>query len=282
MTAIETSALDDLFSRDVDGARADFVRPLDTPGPVWVVYDGGRPLGTLNAEADGGGPLWRLQSTHERHRELDDAVRALRRPASWPRERAEVTQWAKEILADESLLVIDLESTGLEKSWAVQIAAVERDGTVVLDQLVNPCAEIEPAATAVHGITAETVRDAPTFSQLLPTLTRTFQGRRCLAFNVGFDSDIVERELTRHHVVHGLAAPDGPDAPLPPVKAWMESCRWEDAMVPHAVWRGLWSAKRGAYRNQRLGGPHHASGDCLTLLRVIQQIAEDRSGRGHG
>lgn len=43
-------------------------------------------------------------------------------------------------------------------------------------------------------------------------------------------------------------------------------------MVPYAVWRGLWSAKRGAYRNQPLGGPHDAVADCKLLLAKLEQM----------
>lgn len=48
----------------------------------------------------------------------------------------------------------------------------------------------------------------------------------------------------------------------------------EDAMVPYAVWRGLWSVKRGAYRNQPLGGPQEAAADCKLLLAKLEQMAQ--------
>ncbi|MEU0738627.1 hypothetical protein [Streptomyces sp. NPDC006134] len=70
----------DLFVRDVDARPVQFVRPADTDLPVWVAYEGGRYLGTVQAEHDGGEPLWRVQSTREAHRDLDGAVRALRLP----------------------------------------------------------------------------------------------------------------------------------------------------------------------------------------------------------
>lgn len=70
----------DLFVRDVDARPVQFVRPADTDRPVWVAYEGGRYLGTVQAESVGEERLWRVQSTREAHRDLDDAVRALRRP----------------------------------------------------------------------------------------------------------------------------------------------------------------------------------------------------------
>ncbi|MGW3692046.1 hypothetical protein [Streptomyces sp. NPDC005125] len=46
----------------------------------------------------------------------------------------------------------------------------------------------------------------------------------------------------------------GDDVSPAPAEQWLNGCRWEDAMVPYAVWKGLWSVKRGTYRNQPLGG----------------------------
>jgi hypothetical protein len=92
---------EDLFTRDVDERPVQFVRPADTDRPTWAAYEGGTYLGTVSAEPDGGRPLWRVQTTHEAHRNLDDAVRALRRPSSWPREREQAARWARRLLADD-------------------------------------------------------------------------------------------------------------------------------------------------------------------------------------
>ncbi|KAF5990247.1 hypothetical protein [Streptomyces sp. WAC00263] len=75
------------------------------------------------------------------------------------------------------------------------------------------------------------------------------------AYKMDFDRGVFECELVRHHG-DTLAAGQ-----------WLDHCRWEDAMVPYAVWRGPWSVKRGAYRNQPLGGPHDA--DARLLLERL-------------
>lgn len=90
--------------------------------------------------------------------EWDDAVRALRRSATWPREREQTARWAAALLADPSLLAIDVESTGLGGSYAVQIAAVDRTGTVVFNEYLQPNAAIEPAAAAVHDLLTQSAR----------------------------------------------------------------------------------------------------------------------------
>ncbi|WP_167518943.1 3'-5' exonuclease [Streptomyces chryseus] len=261
MTITDPAQWEDLFTREVDEHPVQFVRPADTDRPFWAVYEGSRYLGTLGAEPGGDAPVWRVQATHERHGDVSDAVRALRRPVSWARERAQVCDWAGQLLADPSLVVLDVESTGLVEPWAVQIAVTDRGGNVVFDEYVNPLADIEPGAIAVHGITPERVQDAPTFGALLPALTDALHGRTVVAYQVEFDRGCFERELTRHH-----------GSPVP-AEQWLAGCRWRDAMVPYAVFKGLWSAKRGAYRNQRLGGPHDAVGDCRMLLKRLEQMA---------
>lgn len=48
------------------------------------------------------------------------------------------------------------------------------------NEYVNPLADIEPAATAVHGITPERVASVATFGRLLPALSDILDGRTVL------------------------------------------------------------------------------------------------------
>ncbi|MGA5578383.1 hypothetical protein ACPCK9_26610 [Streptomyces koyangensis] len=98
---------DDLFVRDVDEQPVQFVRPADTDRPTWSLYEAAVYRGTVTAESDGGRPLWRVQGSREAHRDLDDAIRSLRRPSSWTREREQVAAWARRLLADENNDLLD-------------------------------------------------------------------------------------------------------------------------------------------------------------------------------
>ncbi|OKI50332.1 3'-5' exonuclease [Streptomyces sp. MJM1172] len=261
MTVIDPTKLDDLFTREIDEQEVRFVRPGDTDRPDWCAYEGDRFLGMLYAESATGETLWRLGSTTEKHQHLDDAVRALRRPSSWPSERAQVSNWARRLLGDRSLVAVDIETTGLGEAWAVQIAATDRSGRVIFNELVNPLAAIDPEAVAIHKITPDQAATAATFGTLLPALTEALQGRTCVAYKVDFDRGCLERELRRHY---------GSQAPA---EQWLQGCRWVDALEPYAVWRGLWSVKHGRYRAQKLGGPHEAVEDCRFLMARIEQMA---------
>ncbi|MFE6022891.1 3'-5' exonuclease [Streptomyces sp. NPDC056441] len=237
-----------------------FVRPEDTERPTWAAYEHGRYLGTFHARTDSDG-LCHVQTVAERHTTLDDAVRALRRPPSWRQDRARVAHWARGALNDPALLLIDVQTTGLGRAWAVQIAAMDRTGRTLLNELLNPSHPITHTASRLHGITTSRVTHAPTFAELLPALTGILLGRRCLAYNIRFDHGVLTRELLRHHRDPSV------------VRAWLEACRWEDAMRPAAVSKGLWSANRKTYRNQRLGGSYDAEAKCHALLRSLQHLA---------
>lgn len=90
-------------------------------------------------------------------------------------------------------LVLDVETTGTDpgRDRIVQIAAVARESgnemVRVVSSLVNPGIPIPPEATAVHGITDDTVRDAPTLAELLPAILQIGRGRTVLGYNVAFD-----------------------------------------------------------------------------------------------
>ncbi|MEV7004571.1 3'-5' exonuclease [Streptomyces sp. NPDC093982] len=262
MNLAEPASLEDLFTRRVDEHEVQLVRPAGTDRPIWAAYEGGQYQGTVTSERlDGQTPLWRVLATQEEHACFDDAIRSMRRPSSWARERNQATHWARHLLADGSLLVVDVKTTGLENGYAVQIAAVDRRGNLVFNEYVQPNAVIDPAALVMHGIPPEPIAQSAAFGELLPTLTEVLHGRTLVSYNAGFDHGVLERELVRHH--GDLAA----------AKKWIEQLDWQDAMMPYAVWRGLWSAKRGMYHLVPLGGLHDAAADCRLLLAKLEQMA---------
>ncbi|MFD9047216.1 3'-5' exonuclease [Streptomyces zaomyceticus] len=251
----------DFLSRRVDGRRVRLVRPGDTERPTWAVYERGGHLGTVHARPDGDG-VWHVQEVGEQCDNLDDAIRMLRRPPVWLRQRQQVGRWAHALLADPSMLILDVQIAGLgTEAWAVQIAALNSQGRALVNELLNPCRPIAAEASRLHGITDAHVARAPCFGDLLPELRSVVTGRRCVAYNARFDKGVLDRELERFQ---GSALPG---------RASLRPRCWEDALGPASVARGMWLADRALYRRHRPGGGYDATEKCRGLLRRLHELA---------
>ncbi|MER5890007.1 3'-5' exonuclease [Streptomyces sp. NPDC001941] len=255
----------DVITLTVDDQPVDCIRPADTTAPTWALYRTAPQaapayLGTVHAHP-GTPAAWRVQATGERHPTFADAVRTLRRPGSWPRDRAHAISWARKALADPATLIVDVQTTGLHEPYAVQIAAIDTSGTLRLDHTLDPQAAIDPAASALHGLTASSTAQAATFSDIVAELTHLTHNRRLVAYNSTFDRHVIQRDLQRHYQQHHK------------VNAWLQQRSWHNALPPIAAASGLWSERRQAYRYPRLGGNYDAAAHCTLLLERLRHLA---------
>ena len=191
------------------------------------------------------------------------------------RRREPTTQHARELLADPLACVLDLETTGLgiySPAYAVEAAVLAMDGTVLLHTLINPRHLIEDGARAVHGITEEEVRDAPTWDQVLPELVTVLSGRRICIYNEEFDTRIMRYEMHRYHKAQDPEpTPTGQWHRL--AREWVDALDTECAMELYAEWYGELHHS-GDYRFQPLRGGHRAVADCQALLKRLWRMAE--------
>jgi DNA polymerase-3 subunit epsilon len=101
------------------------------------------------------------------------------------------------------LVFFDLETTGTEKTLdrIVEIAAIAilPDGAPrVFDRRVNPGVRIPSEAAAVHGISDEDVKDAPTFRQIAPELLAFLGDADLAGYNIrAFDIPLLQKEFER-------------------------------------------------------------------------------------
>ena len=99
------------------------------------------------------------------------------------------------------LVFFDLESTGtdpaVDRIVEISVLRVDVDGSRdSRTRRLNPERPIPAAASAVHGIHDEDVRDAPTFRQISRSLLAFLEGADLAGFNVKrFDVPLLEREL---------------------------------------------------------------------------------------
>lgn len=104
------------------------------------------------------------------------------------------------------LAFIDLETTGvnlgIDRIVEIAIVKVLPDGTRnVKRKLVNPEMPIPKAASDVHGITDEMVKDAPTFKQIAQELKQMLDGCDLGGFNSNrFDIPLLMEEFLRVEV----------------------------------------------------------------------------------
>lgn len=96
------------------------------------------------------------------------------------------------------MIYLDLETTGLSitQDRIVQIGCI-RDG-VEYKKSVNPGRPIPAEATAVHGITDEMVKDAPTFKQIAKKFLGYLSGHDLCGYNSNaYDLPLLMEEFAR-------------------------------------------------------------------------------------
>lgn len=104
---------------------------------------------------------------------------------------------------DKPIVFFDLEATGVDtmRDRVVQVACVRLspDGSrESYETLVNPEGPIPPEAAAVHHITDDMVKDAPTFRDLAPKLLEYFGDSDLGGFGiVRYDVPLVTNEFKR-------------------------------------------------------------------------------------
>ena len=179
--------------------------------------------------------------------------------------RTDAVAWAQQLL-DQNIVILDFETTGFKNSEIVQIGAINRDGDVLLETLVKPTKRIPSAATNVHGITNDAVKDAPGFREVYVQLSSLLAGSPVVAYNVSFEKMIIGGECDRYK--------------LPQIRP----SQWECAMIAYAGYYGQRNPSKGGFKWQKLGNAcaqqnipvvdaHTAVGDCIMTLELMKIMA---------
>jgi DNA polymerase-3 subunit epsilon len=185
-------------------------------------------------------------------------------------------------------LILDTETTGLSDFDEIcEIAIVDLAGQVLINSLVKPTKLIPPSSSAIHGITDELVKDAPTFGDLFPQLDRILTDRVVLVYNAEFD----ESKLVRSAKTNGVEF-TGIDG-----HAWFWATEaepgvynrlWHDVMELYATFYGIWNDYHASYTWQRLStaarqcgielpeGIHRAHADAEMTRRIVVHMAEQK------
>jgi DNA polymerase III subunit epsilon len=104
----------------------------------------------------------------------------------------------------ERLVFLDTETTGLDPRLGhriIEVAAVEAVGRDLtgnqLHWYLDPEREVDPGATAVHGLSWDDLRGKPKFASIADELLGFMIGARVIIHNAPFDVSFIDQELAR-------------------------------------------------------------------------------------
>lgn len=87
--------------------------------------------------------------------------------------------------------VLDTETTGLHKAEICELSIIDKNGEIVFNSLIKPINAIPEDVTKIHGITNEMVKDAPTFDDIAPQITKLLEYKNVAIYNAEFDVNML-------------------------------------------------------------------------------------------
>lgn len=183
----------------------------------------------------------------------------------------------KAMIRRGNYLVLDTETTGLERGEIVQIAVIDAAGSVLLDTLIKPINPIPGDASRIHHIYDDDVADAPSWALISPQLEKLLTGRDVVIYNAVYDRKMMHQSAE----AAGLPKTD-----------WKSLARFWCAMETFAELYGDWNEYRQSYRWQKLTtaasyyrlpvvDAHSALGDCLMTLAVVKRMAGESTASAY-
>ena len=181
----------------------------------------------------------------------------------------------REMLSRDNFVILDTETTGLEKPAEIcDIAILDRDGRILLNTLVQPRFHIPPAAERVHGITNEMVKDAPFWPEVRAQVLEETAGRDVIVYNATYDRKLMHWSDENW----GSNRYD-----------YKAEAEYHCAMLAYAEYWGEVHLHYGSYIWQKLGTAlaqqqiefpayyHRALFDCLATLLLVKHCTSDLS-----
>lgn len=170
-------------------------------------------------------------------------------------------------ISETPFAVVDFETTGLRAGpdRVVEVTVVSlspgEEPRLLLDTLINPRRPM--AATEIHGISDDDVRDAPTFDEVAGAIARAIAGSVVASYNVYFDMPFLHYELAQAGLETRL--PHACVMYLRPALDLGGRCCLSDACRQHGVQHEL---------------AHAAAADALAAARLLQHCLRVISERG--
>jgi DNA polymerase III subunit epsilon len=182
-------------------------------------------------------------------------------------DQKEAIQRARQFLEREPVF-LDTETTGTgPAAEIIEVAIVDHEGRLLLEEMVKPKGAIDPGAFQVHGITLEMLQGKPTWKEAWPKVEAVLAGKLVGIYNSEFDV----RMLRQSHQKYWM------DWRLPEQNFFC-------IMKLYAQFFGKWDSRRGSYSWQSLdqagrqcGIPlqntHRAKDDALLARELLLHMA---------
>lgn len=167
---------------------------------------------------------------------------------------------------ERPLAVLDVETTGTNpgQDRIVQIAITIHypdKEPIPWCGYVNPTISIPPEATAVHHITDEMVKEAPTFRTMAPKLAKALSGIDFAGYNVLFDLKVIYAEMKRAGQVWEYES-----------AAIIDAYRIEQILHPRDL-----STVYEKLTGEKFPDAHDAGADVAATERVLQEYLQQHS-----
>lgn len=177
---------------------------------------------------------------------------------------------------DIPIALLDVETTGRDPSAdrVVELGiAVARHGEIIAryNWLINPGIPINEESRAVHGISDEDVKDAPSFAAIAHEIVAALSDCVPAAYNAAFDRAFLFSEFGRAGALEGSGKKSAPA--LRRDVEWLDPLVW--ARELHAEERSRALGDVAARLGVALENAHRASDDAEAALRVFLKLAED-------
>jgi len=167
------------------------------------------------------------------------------------------------------LIFLDLETTGIniatDRIIEITFLKIFPNGKEeVKTYRVNPTIPIDPKAIAIHGITDEDVKNAPTFNEIAQTLANDFEGSDFAGFNSNkFDFPMLAEEFLRAEVDIDL-----------------KKRKFVDVQVIfHKMEQRTLSAAYKFYCNKDLTESHTSHADTVATFEVLKAQLDKYEGK---
>jgi DNA polymerase III subunit epsilon len=165
---------------------------------------------------------------------------------------------------EEDILILDTETTGLDKNAEIiEIAIIRLDGSVVLNTLVKPLSKIPRAATRIHQITNKMVSDAPSWKDVYQDYKNVTHDKKILVYNADYDKRLIRQTCK----LYGLSTPRR---------------EWGCVMLAYAEYHGqkkyddfAWQKLSHALLQMGIESSdesHRALSDCLATSNLVQAM----------